>query len=186
MNGRRVKTGAFLDTGSTHSFITRQLVSDTGMSPASQMSMTVSTIANENNVRTCMVPGVVIENEEAGAQQELYALDSIPVTQSDIPSAGDLSKWPYLLESGVTVPDQASVPVGIGSIGSNTVTVLEPLPVVRSEDGGPYAALTRHGFEKCEVSLVIHYSPLLSTVLALFLPLPPSGALKPAVRIHTC
>lgn len=149
LNGRRVKTGAFLDTGSTHSFITHQLVSETGMAPAShQMSMTVSTIASEKKVCTSMVPGVVIENEETGAQQELpplYTLDSIPVTQSDIPSADDLSKWPYLLESGVTVPDQASVPVGL-LIGSNAAAVMEPLRVVRSEDGGPYATLTRYGW----------------------------------------
>ena len=148
INGRTFRTGAFLDTGSTHSFITRQLLCETDMVPERQVSMTVSTIASDKKMNTWVVSGVTIESEETGAQQELpplYTLDTIPVTKDDIPSADDVSRWPYLLDSEVSISDQTSVPVGL-LIGSNAAAVMEPLRVIPGEDGGPYAILTRFGW----------------------------------------
>ena len=142
------QNGSFLDTGSTHSFIVKQLLSDTETAPDSQMTMTVSTIANDRKMNTWVVSGVTIENEETGAQQELpplYTLDTIPVGQDEIPKADDVNKWPYLLESGVSIRDQTSLTVGL-LIGSNAAAVMEPLRIVSGRDGGPYATLTRFGW----------------------------------------
>lgn len=148
LNGRTFRTGAFLDTGSTHSFITRQLLTDTDMVPEHQMSMTVSTIASDKKMNTWVVSGVTIESEETGAQQELpplYTLDTIPVSKDDIPSAADVNRWSYLVDGGVSISDQTSVPVGL-LIGSNAAAVMEPLEIIPGEDGGPYAILTRFGW----------------------------------------
>ncbi|XP_043191513.1 uncharacterized protein LOC122364821 [Amphibalanus amphitrite] len=148
INGRRLKTAAFFDTGSTHSFITEQLISEAGMSPDRQTSMTVSTIVSDQKMSTSVVSGVTIENEETGTRQELpplYTLNTIPVTEDDIPTVDDVRRWPYLLESGVTVSDEASLPVGL-LIGGNAAVVMEPLRFVKGEDGGPYATLTRFGW----------------------------------------
>ncbi|KAF0308358.1 ATP-dependent RNA helicase DDX51 [Amphibalanus amphitrite] len=110
-----------------------------------QTSMTVSTIVSDQKMSTSVVSGVTIENEETGTRQELpplYTLNTIPVTEDDIPTVDDVRRWPYLLESGVTVSDEASLPVGL-LIGGNAAVVMEPLRFVKGEDGGPYATLTR-------------------------------------------
>ena len=99
-------------------------------------------------MNTWVVSGVTIENEETGAQQELpplYTLDTIPVGQDEIPTADDVNRWPYLLESGVSIRDQTSLTVGL-LIGSNAAAVMEPLRIVSGRDGGPYATLTRFGW----------------------------------------
>ncbi|KAF0312835.1 Keratin-associated protein 12-2 [Amphibalanus amphitrite] len=113
-----------------------------------QTSMTVSTIVSDQKMSTSVVSGVTIENEETGTRQELpplYTLNTIPVTEDDIPTVDDVRRWPYLLESGVTVSDEASLPVGL-LIGGNAAVVMEPLRFVKGEDGGPYATLTRFGW----------------------------------------
>ena len=65
--------------------------------------------------------------------------------KEDVPSAETLSKWKYLEDVVRTLPGVKDIPMGL-LIGSNCPKALEPMEVISSRGGGPYAKRTRLGW----------------------------------------
>lgn len=147
--GKTTTTGAFLDSGSTHSFVTSDLLRELDVKTNGSTSMVVSTINGEKRMKGSLATGLTIRNLDQNHALDLpplYVLDSIPVASEDAPSKEDLDKWPYLSQGGVTIDTlESGERVGL-LIGSNIASVMEPIQVIPSQDGGPYAIQTRYGW----------------------------------------
>ncbi|XP_043241728.1 uncharacterized protein LOC122391661 [Amphibalanus amphitrite] len=146
--GVTVPTSAFLDSGSTHSFISRQLLDQLGAQPTENTSVTLSTINSDQRIATCMVSRVIMEDLDITSRLELpplIVLNRIPVSKEDAPDANDLKKWPYLINGGVNLEENVPGDVGL-LIGNNVAAVMEPIEVVPSQNGGPFAVRTRFGW----------------------------------------
>ena len=147
--GRMTTTRAFLDTGSTHSFISRRLVNKLGISPQSKTSVVLSTVNDERKLESSLVTQVQIENLDGEENMELpalYVLEKIHIAPDDLPSDEDVQLWDHLKENGVSV-DEVGKEEEVGLlIGANAAAVMEPLQVVKSQEGGPYAIRTRYGW----------------------------------------
>lgn len=141
-------TSAFLDSGSTHSFISQRLLKTLGFQPFERTAVTLSTISADQRLETCVVSQVIIEDLDRNNRQELpplFVLGKIPVTDQDAPDARDISKYQYLVDGGVSLGEVVEGEVGL-LIGNNVAAVTEPLEVVPSQDGGPFAVKTRFGW----------------------------------------
>ncbi|XP_043214441.1 uncharacterized protein LOC122377914 [Amphibalanus amphitrite] len=154
---RSVLTGAFIDPGSTHSFISRKLASQLGIQPDEKTYVVMSTINGERRMKTSLITGVSIGTEDGGNQVELpalYVLEHIPVEKQDIVRQEDISKWPHLRQRGVEAgftEKTTSREIGL-LIGANASVVSEPLEVVSCPgQKGPYAVRTRYGWLVCGV-----------------------------------
>ncbi|KAF0286669.1 hypothetical protein FJT64_014852 [Amphibalanus amphitrite] len=105
-----VVTNAFLDSGSTHSFISKHLLQKMKVTPQNNSSLRVCTIRGEAVMDSCLVPGLVIGSLDGDNCMELpplYVLDHIPVTSEDIPSEedGPPETWPSDPEAGEGVSE---------------------------------------------------------------------------------
>ena len=151
---KTVETGAFLDSGSTHSFITRKLVNQLSCQPQRKSSIIMSTINGDKRLTSSIVAGVWIGSREGNNRMELpplYVLDEIPVDEEDFVTQEDVSKWSHFRERGVSVRPTDAGEVGL-LIGGNAAAVMEPLEVVSSEHmDAPYAVRTRFGWSVCGV-----------------------------------
>ena len=90
-------TSAFLDSGSTHSFISGTLLERLGAQPAETTSVTLSTISADTKLQTCVVSHVIVEDLEYNNRLELpplFVLSRIPVSNEDSPNAKDVDSWP--------------------------------------------------------------------------------------------
>ena len=149
VSGVMMTTNAFLDSGSTHSFITGHLLDKMKMTPRKKTLLKVSTIRGEEAMDSCLVPGLLIGDLDGGNVMELpplYVLNHIPVMSEDIPSQEDMERYAYLEEAGVSVSTVKNRDeIGL-LIGGDAASVMEPLEVCPSRDGGPYAVRTRLGW----------------------------------------
>ena len=166
---KSVITYAFLDSGSTHSFICAQLADELAVSPTEKTSITLSTINKEQRIESCVIPHVWIQSLDGDCDMELpplFVLDTIPVSRKDIPNKSDLQNWSYLEDSGVTLDEQVEREVGL-LIGSNAAAAMEPIQVVPGREGGPHAILTRFGWvlsgiPKIGIGFKLNYVELMS------------------------
>ena len=149
LGSKKVTTNAFLDSGSTYSFVASHLLDKMKMKPQRKMPLKVSTIKRQEVMDSSLVPGLVIESLDGDNGMELpplYVLDHIPVEPEDVPSQEDIDFWTHLQDAGVhlqtTKEDQE---IGL-LIGANAAGVMEPVEVCPSQDGGPFALKTKYGW----------------------------------------
>lgn len=147
--GAATSTLAFLDSGSTHSFVSQDLVKKLGMTPQQKTSVILSTVRDESKLESSLVTQVCIEDLQGEHTMELppmYMLKKISISAEDLPSEEDLQMWSYLSENGVKLEKvDPDCEVGL-LIGNNAAAAMEPMQVVQAVDGGPYAVLTRYGW----------------------------------------
>ena len=74
---------------------------------------------------------------------EVYTRKQIPVAREDILRKEDLKEWRYL--DKVELP-QVDAEVGL-LIGNNVPQAMEPLEVINSKDGGPFACRSVLGWQ---------------------------------------
>ena len=145
----KVTTNAFLDSGSTHSFIARSLMNKLQMKRQKTTPLKVSTITREESLASSLVPGLLIEDIDGENVMELpplYFLEHIPVVAEDVPSQEDVERWSYLQDAGVSLKSlKDGEEIGL-LIGGNSASVMEPLEICPSQKGGPYAVRTRYGW----------------------------------------
>ncbi len=143
--GRRaVETYAFLDPGSTASFCTVGLMDKLGL-PGRKTRILLRTMGQEQIVDSCVTSHLEVAGLDSDVYCEiskLFVQQKMPVDRSNIPHQHDLDKWPHLKH--VPLPEiDANVEI---LIGTNVPSALEPLEVIRSVDGGPYAVKTILGW----------------------------------------
>ena len=142
---RTVQTNAFLDSGSTHSFCSHSLLSQLNCSPEETATINLTTIQNRTSVPSYVIRGMEIKDLDENhclSLPPLLTLDEIPVQKNDIQS--DFDACTYLQEQGVEIK-QIEGEVGL-LLGNNAALAMEPLQVVNSENGGPFAVKTRFGW----------------------------------------
>lgn len=139
-----VETYAFLDQGSSSSFCTIRLLNKLNISGRGT-KIFLHTMGQEKVVRSCIVSDLEVAGLDSGLYCELpdvLTQMKMPVSRSNIPQQQDLFRWPYLHE--VNLPEiDADVEL---LIGLNVPKALEPIKVIPSEDGGPYAVQTMLGW----------------------------------------
>ena len=142
---RTVRTNAFLDCGSTHSFCSRSLLHQLNCYPREATTINLTTVRNQARLPSQVIRGVNIRDLDENhclSLPPLLTLDTIPIELNDIPAKRDNIQ--YLLDKGVEVPHLEGE-VGL-LLGNNAALAMEPLQIVNSQNGGPFAMKTRLGW----------------------------------------
>ena len=145
LGGKTVKTNAFLDSGSTHSFCSHSLLKELRCRPDEAITMNLTTVQNQARLPSHVVRDVLIKdlsNTFCLSLPPLLTLEHISVSRDDFQTSRNM--YQYLRERGVYI---AEVEGDVGLLlGTNAALAMEPLEVVNSKDGGPYAIRTRFGW----------------------------------------
>ncbi|XP_071825532.1 uncharacterized protein [Apostichopus japonicus] len=140
-----VETYAFLDTGSSDTFISENLAKQLCVS-GPKTKILLSTLPNDGLVDSRFVVNLEVcdlQGLNSLPLPTVYIQKRIPVNKEDIVTQDDLRKWPYLRR--VSIPDSKATEVGL-LIGQNAHKSLEPWEVVNSQGDGPYAVRTCLGW----------------------------------------
>lgn len=139
-----VTTYAFLDQGSTAVFGTDSLMHKLQLT-GRKGHILLRTMGQEKVVSSNMVSGLevaVLDGDEFLELPKVYTQGSIPVYKGNIPTKRDIEKWPHLRHIHLPQIDSEIELL----IGTNVPRALEPLEVVCSVDGGPFATRTMLGW----------------------------------------
>ncbi|XP_043240719.1 uncharacterized protein LOC122391120 [Amphibalanus amphitrite] len=145
-DGPIVETYAFIDSGSSLTFLSKELLSQLGITTAKKYQLTLTTMAQQpvelhtsavDNLQMCDMD----ENEQMQLP-EVFVIDKIPVSRTELCKAEDVEPWPHVRD---VLPEEIEAEVGL-LIGVNVPEAFEPLDFVPSCDGGPFAVKTRLGW----------------------------------------
>lgn len=147
-DGNFVPTYAFIDTGSTGSFCTRELLNRLTPQSSQPAQISISTLqAKDFKVDSHVVIGIEICDPDENNSIVLpptYTLEKIPVSKEDIVKQKDLVKWPHL--QSVDIPEFDDADVGL-LLGQNVPQAMEPKEIIPSSlDGEPFAVKTKLGW----------------------------------------
>lgn len=138
-------TYAFLDRGSTVSFMTDGLVKELGAT-GRKTKISLDTMSGSNNVTDSQVLKglelLSLDGMNVIKLSKLYSKQSIPVTNAHIPTNQDIARWSHL--SSIQLPD-VNAEIGL-LIGNNEPDVYSPLEVVTGPCGSPHATRTLLGW----------------------------------------
>ena len=143
---RQVQTYAFLDSGSTHSFVSESVLQELNMDRAPRRHLQLTTVERGGSMETQVVDGTWItdlQGENALQLPPLFTLKKIPVNKEECVRQEDLKRWEHLRE--VELQSAEGEDVGL-LLGANAFLAMEPLEVLPSVDGSPYAVRTRFGW----------------------------------------
>ena len=142
---KSVNTYAFLDTGSTASFLSESLMHRLNLT-GTGMKFNLSTMSDESKLVNCYS---VKDLEVAGLQTKefiklpnMYTCSKMPVSRYDIPKQSEFAVWSYLKE--VDIPELAEEVDLL--IGANVPEATDPYETIHSQGGGPYAVKTILGW----------------------------------------
>ncbi|XP_071094895.1 uncharacterized protein [Haliotis cracherodii] len=139
-----IRTYAFLDPGSSVSFITDSMKQKLG-SDGKILKITLETMGHPHSMITYSINHLEVSDptgENFVQLPKLYTKDRMPVTHQHIPSETNISGWPHL--RGVSLP-QIDSEIGI-LIGNNVPDAYSPLHVKTGPQGSPHATFTRLGW----------------------------------------
>ena len=102
--GRTIRTNAFLDSGSTHSFCCSSLLQKLNYHPQERTVLQLNTVNNRQSVQSHIIRGIKISNL-AGSEEmvlpPLFTLNEIPLNSTDIPR--DYDSTSHLRKQGVYI-----------------------------------------------------------------------------------
>ena len=150
--GKTVRTYAFLDQGSTHSFCDDKLIRALGVS-GQEENMTLQTLCNPSV--TCR--GVTLSLDVSsldGIQSisltKVFSIKNIPVSPNAIPAKGALNKMPHLHDIEFQKIPGATVTL---LIGADVPEAFCPIDIRRGNRGQPIAVETPLGWSLLGPSL---------------------------------
>ena len=144
--GRKIRTNAFLDNGSNAVFCTQEVKESlqlTGRKGRIQLQT-----LTEDRLTNCEVISdleVLDLEEKTSINVDEAYVQAIPISKTEVPSSAELNKYSYL--RGIQLPE-LDAEVGL-LIGNNIPEAAEPLEVINSQDGGPFAFRTVLGWAVC-------------------------------------
>ena len=141
----RVDTYALLDSGSVHSFCTKELL-DALKIEGRRESVVVSTLGGysyEHAARTADLQVSGMYRQGSLLLRNVHAWDSLPGLMGHVGTAADALRWPHL--SGLSLPTARADQVAL-VIGQDNAEALAPLSTVAGCRGEPYAVRTRLGW----------------------------------------
>ena len=149
---KEVKTFALLDTCSQGTFVTEDLISKLGVSGV-KTSINIKTLNGNQKQSSSLVQGLMVSAPITLSSNQIHWIKlpksftrkEIPVDPVEIPTPIKLRKWKYLdkVAKHLATDDEVSVDL---LIGANCVQALEPVDVISSQCGGPYAFCTILGW----------------------------------------
>ncbi|XP_013885992.1 uncharacterized protein LOC106534037, partial [Austrofundulus limnaeus] len=139
-----LQTYAFLDPGSTATFITSTLMTQLNLQ-GTKTNILLRTMGQEKLVPSHCVTG--LEISELGENNfmdlpEVYTQENIPVSKTNIPHQQDIENLEYL--KSIKIPE-LDADVGL-LIGMNAPKLMEPWEIINSKGDGPYAVKTLLGW----------------------------------------
>lgn len=142
---------ALLDNGSQGTFIMDRVVNELNVD-GHKSSLSLRTIHGERKENCLAIDNLVVAPRDDNNKinqinlPRTYSITNIPVDAEDIPTSAKLSHWPYLdVLRDVLPKTEDGIKVEL-LIGGNVPKALEPIKVIPSKNGGPYAYLTRLGW----------------------------------------
>ena len=142
-----VVTYAMLDTCSTGSFVLKDIAASLGVKGADTQLM-VKTVNGTKLHDTEVLNGLVVSDLNGDNTLQLpkiFTKEDLS-TCEDVPTPELAYRWEHLKRIATDLPTQLSdAKIGL-LIGSNCPKALEPLDVLASQDGGPFAIKTFAGW----------------------------------------
>ena len=140
-----VKTYALLDSGSTNTFCSQELLNDLGIKGRNeQVSLTTLERANSSVTMSVTALEVMdIRGEESLHLPAVYTKGHLPISQEHIATHKDALCWPHL--KGIDIPIVGTEKVKL-LIGQDMPEALIPINVIRRGEGEPWAARTLLGW----------------------------------------
>lgn len=146
---------AMLDNDCTGCFGTTEIMDQLAPSQQRDAYVTVETINGTTEKQTTALDGLLVRCSSKHADSystsivkmpTTFGFDGLIVTRDEIPTPTNLKHWDHLKKpcDQILEYDQA-IPFGL-MIGGNCPKALEPLEVIPSQDGGPYAYRTSLGW----------------------------------------
>ena len=149
---KEVSTLALLDTCSQGTFVTDNLLKKLGLSGV-RTSINIRTLNGNKKVTSSLIEGLMVSKQPLSKDKriqwvklpKLYSREQIPVDSAEIATPEKLRRWRYLdsIAKEIARDDKVSVDL---LIGANCIQALEPISVISSQDGGPYALQTILGW----------------------------------------
>ncbi|XP_071150422.1 uncharacterized protein [Mytilus edulis] len=139
-----VETYAFLDSGSTASFCTENVVRFLNVE-GKRTQINLLTMGQEKVVDSSVISRLEvcdINGNNAISLPPIFTRSNLPVSRKDIVSSNDLQRWPHLCD----VPlNRVNCDVGL-LIGINVPRAMEPWDVITSVNNSPFSMKTLLGW----------------------------------------
>ena len=144
-----VETHALLDTGSQGTFIKEELL-DQLEQDRTPTTIKLKTLHGETLESCSLVSGLSVSGvSDTSSSVKLpitYSRKELPVDRDEVPTQHKIERFSYLRSIQDMLPsDDQQIALGI-LIGSNCPNALEPIKIIPSEEGGPYAFKTALGW----------------------------------------
>lgn len=146
---KSILTYDLYDNGSTGCFLTNELCERLEIL-CEETSLTMCTM-HEMSVTLCQVMVDIMVADVKGKNPiylpKTYSRHDIPVGTDKIPISEVISRWAHLSRVAEDMPKfYGHVSIGV-LIGSNCPSAMQPLEVIPSVKGSPYAVRLQHGWE---------------------------------------
>ena len=145
---KEVSTFALLDTCSQGTLVTDDLLKKLGLSGV-RSSININTLNGNKKVKSSLIEALMVSIQSLSKYKiiqwvklpKLYSREHIPVDSAETATPEKLKSWRYLdsIAKYIARDDKVSVDL---LIGANCIQALEPISVISSQDGGPYALQT--------------------------------------------
>ena len=149
---KEVKNFTLLDSCSQGTFVTEDLISKLSVSGV-KTSINIKALNGNQKQSSSLVQGLMVSAPITSPSNQIHWIKlpksftrkEIPVDPVEIPTPIKLRKWKYLdkVAKHLATDDEVSVDL---LIGANCVQALEPVDVISSQCGGPYAFCTILGW----------------------------------------
>lgn len=139
-----LQTYAFLDHGRSTTFCTENLTRRLKFI-GEETKIRLHTMTKYKESRTHYITSMEISSLDEDnfiPISEVFTHGTMPVDRQNIPRHEDLKQWPYLKDVKMSEIN-SSVDL---LMFTNVLKALEPIQIVRSQGGGPYATKTRLGW----------------------------------------
>ena len=149
---KEVSAFALFDTCSQGTFVTDDLLKKLGLSGV-RTSINIKTLNGNKKVKSSSIEGLMVSKQPLSKDKriqwvklpKLYSREHIPLDSAEIATPEKLKKWRYLDSTCKDIARDDKVSVDL-LIGANCIQALEPISVISSQDGGPYALQTILGW----------------------------------------
>ena len=142
---RTIETYALLDSGSTNTFCTNELIEELGIQGTNEQ-LVLTTLEKRNSVVDTRCVSLVISDKEDEHCIELprvYSRQHLPFDEDCIAKPEDTTAWPHLSNLEVPIVDRSRV---LLLIGQDVPDALVPIDVMKGPSGSPYATRTSLGW----------------------------------------
>ena len=152
-NSRKmVKTYAMLDNCSQGSFIKDEIIEDLGI-PGTKLKLSPKAVNGEKSEDTEAVDGLIIPAVDCKKARSMewielskaYSRNCLPVERDEIATPGKIERWEYLKPISKVITQMDNIEVGM-LIGAHCMKGLEPMEIIFSRNGGPFAYRTKLGW----------------------------------------